>query len=61
MNKCNTTKPQAVDVAKKMPSSDMFGHQNNCARRPANMKRIIAAGTSSLTPYCVRGSKVALA
>jgi hypothetical protein len=50
--KCNTTKLEAVNVTKKMPRSDMFGHQNDCARRP-NVDRIVAAGTSSSTPYCV--------
>jgi hypothetical protein len=48
--KCNTAKLAAVNVTKKMPSSDMFGHQNDCARRP-NVERIVAAGTSSSTPY----------
>ena len=48
--KCNTTKLAAVNVTKKMPSSVMFGHQNDCARRP-NVERIVAAGTSSSTPY----------
>jgi hypothetical protein len=48
--KCNTTKLAAVNATKKMPSSDMFGHQNDCARRP-NVERIVAAGTSSSTPY----------
>jgi hypothetical protein len=54
--KCNTTKLEAVNVTKKMPSSDKFGHQNDCARRP-NVERIVAAGTSSSTPYYVRGSE----
>ena len=48
--KCNMAKLAAVNVTKKMPSSDMFGHQNDCARRP-NVERIVAVGTSSSTPY----------
>jgi len=43
-------KLEAVNVTKKMPRSVMFGHQNDCARRP-NVDRIVAAGTSSSTPY----------
>jgi hypothetical protein len=53
--KCNTTKLEAVNVTKKMPSSAKFGHQNDCARSP-NVERIVAAGTSSSTPYCICGS-----
>ncbi|SRR6266702_498637 len=49
---CSTTKLEAVKVTKKMPSNVMFGHQNDCARSP-NVERIVAAGTSSSTPYCV--------
>ena len=58
--KCNTTKLEAVNVTKKMPSSATFGHQNDCARSP-NVERIVAAGTSSSTPYCARGSNSRLA
>jgi hypothetical protein len=50
--KCSTTKLEAVNVTKKMPSNVMFGHQKDCARSP-NVERIVAAGTSSSTPYCV--------
>ena len=51
--KCSTTKLEAVNVTKKMPSNVMFGHQKDCARSP-NVERIVAAGTSSSTPYCVK-------
>lgn len=54
--KCNTTKLEAVNVTKKMPRRVIFGHQNDCARSP-KVDRIVAAGTSSSTPYCRRGSK----
>jgi hypothetical protein len=49
-------KLEAVNVTKKIPRSEIFGHQNDCARRP-NVERIVAAGTSSSTPYyrCVLG------
>ena len=40
-----------MNATKKMLSSAMFGHQNDCARRP-KMDRIVAAGTSISTPYC---------
>lgn len=50
--KCSTTKLEAVNVTKKMPSNVMFGHQKDCARSP-NVERIVAAGTSSSTPYYV--------
>ena len=50
--KCNTTKLEAVNVTKKIPSNVMFGHQKDCARRP-KVERIVAAGTSSSTPNCV--------
>ena len=49
-NMCNTAKLAAVNVTKNMPSKVMFGHQNDWARRP-NVERIVAAGTSSSTPY----------
>lgn len=49
--KCSTMKLEAVKVTKKMPRSVIFGHQKDCARRP-NVERIVAAGTSSSTPYC---------
>jgi hypothetical protein len=49
--KCSTTKLEAVNVTKKIPSKVMFGHQKDCARSP-NVERMVAAGTSSSTPNC---------
>jgi len=42
----------AVSTVKKIPSSAVFGHQNDCECKP-NVDRITAAGTSSSTPYLV--------
>jgi hypothetical protein len=49
--KCSTIKLDVVNVTKKIPRREIFGHQNDCARRP-KVERIVAAGTSSSTPYC---------
>jgi hypothetical protein len=35
-----------------MPRSEMSGHQKACAEKP-NVERMLAAGTSSSTPYYV--------
>jgi hypothetical protein len=56
MKKYNTTKLEAANPTKKMPSSARSSHQNDCERRP-NVERILAAWNSGSTPFCVRGSK----
>lgn len=38
---------------KKIPRSEIFGHQKDCARSP-NDDRMVAAGTSKSTPYCIK-------